>query len=375
MNEIAMRPEIRSRRSVPAVVIKVLASAALCLLSVSQGAAIQGHPAPKLSKVVIGYYPSWARDSFGCERIEYASLTHISHAFTWPDSEGNLIVPDDYLYPELVETAHQNQVKMIMSIGGWGQAEGFAPMASQTATRTRFISQVVEFCRAHDYDGVDIDWEFVWGSDQQRDFALFIKEMSTALRGMNPPRLLTMAAPADDYFGQWINYEELAPYFDYIGFMTYDFHGSWSDHSGHNAPLYSCDGDECGSVDQTFNYALQRQVPLEKLLLGIPFYGRSFDSPGLYQSFQTTNDYAFSEIVDFWYQGWSYHWDDCAKVPYLLSPSGVGIISFDDPFSVLWKCAYVLDKQAAGVIIWELSQDGFQDQPLLIKIVGLAFLR
>jgi chitinase len=335
----------------------------------------RSHRDNNLSKVVIGYYAGWARADYGHLKIDYSALTYITHACAWPDSEGNLFIPDDYLYPELVQTAHENGVEMILMVGGWGNCDGFPGMASTAANRHRFVTQAVDFCRVQGYDGVDIDWEFVSNDEERQNFSLFIKELSTALHGMNPPRVLTMAAPSEDYYGRWINYEELHPYFDFIGFMTYDYHGSWTDHSGHNSPLYTCDGDTDGSVDATFAYARERQVPLEKLLLGIPFYGRSYDSRGLYQSFTTTGEYAFSEIVEYWYEGWGYHWDDCAKVPYLTNPTGVGVICFDDPFSVYWKCAYVLDKGAAGVIIWELSEDGFRGQNILIKAVGQAFQR
>ncbi len=329
-----------------------------------------------LSKTVVGYYPSWARAEFDHTRIEYSSLTHIAHAFAWPDPEGNLIVPEGYVYPELVAAAHANGVKMIMSIGGWGNCDGFAPMASLSATRGGFINQVVQFCREQGYDGVDIDWEFVEGDGQEQDFSLLIRELWAALKAMNPPRLLTMAAPADEYYARWIDFESLHPYFDFIGFMTYDFHGEWSDHSGHNSPLYSCGGDACGSVDKTFNYARERQVPLEKLLLGVPFYGRSFDSQGLYAPFQTSRGYAFHEAADLWAQGWSYQWDHCAKVPTLVAPGGKEILSYDDVFSVAWKCLYVNDKQVAGVIIWELSQDGLPGSPFspfLIKVFPIFF--
>jgi chitinase len=357
----------------PAILPAVILLAFVFLLGGGSGAIAQAVPASGLSKVVIGYYAGWNRAEFGHLKIDYSALTHIAHAFTWPDSGGDLVLPDDYLYPELVRTAHENGVKMIMSVGGWGNCEGFPGMAATASTRRRFIGQVVEFCGTQGYDGVDIDWEFPSNETERDNFSSLIIELSTALHGMTPPRVLTMAASSGDYYGQWIDFENLVASFDYIGFMTYDFHGSWSGHSGYNSPLYTCDNDPDGSMDETLSYALQRRVPLSKILLGIPFYGRSFDSPNPGGSFQTTRDVSFTEAMELWNQGWGYHWDDCAKVPYLSSPSGTEIISFDDPFSVYWKCAYVTSQQAAGIIIWELTQDNFRNTPLLIKIVALAF--
>ncbi len=194
-----------------------------------------------------------------------------------------------------------------MSIGGWGNCEGFPGMAATAETRTRFIGEVVEFCLNHHYDGVDIDWEFVSSPQEQANFVFFIKELSAALKSQTPPMLLSMAAPSNDFYGKWINYEELIADFDFISFMTYDFHGPWTDHSGHNSPLYSCDNDLDGSVNDTYLYARSRQIPNEKLLLGVPFYGHSFDCPGLYMPFKTSDESSYREVMTLRSYGWRYH--------------------------------------------------------------------
>lgn len=54
-------------------------------------------------------------------------------------------------------------------------------------------------------------------------------------------------------------------------------------------------------------------------------------------------------------------------------PDGKVIISYDDEQSVDAKCRYVLEKNAAGVIIWELTQDTVNGRPVLLNVVGNAF--
>ncbi len=326
-----------------------------------------------LSKVVIGYYPSWEKDTFDCSKIQYKYLTHLAYAFTKPDSEGNLIVENDYVYPELVETAHANNVKIIMSIGGWENCEGFPGMASTAGNRERFISQVIEFCLTNNYDGVDIDWEYPSNPEEKQNFVSLAKELSAALKEQNPPLLLTMATPAGDFWAKWISFEEVMEYFDYVGCMTYDFHGEWSDHSGHNSPLYTCNNDPCGSVDDSYEYYLSRQVPKEKLLLGIPFYGRSFDCSGLYQRFQKSQQYGYKEIMNLINAGWSRIWDGCAKVPYIRNSENTEIICYDDEQSVALKCRYVKEKEVAGVIIWEISEDYYRGSSVLLEVIGEEF--
>jgi chitinase len=71
--------------------------------------------------------------------------------------------------------------------------------------------------------------------------------------------------------------------------------------------------------------------------------------------------------------GWIRLWDDCAQVPLARKPDGTVIISYDDEQSVAAKCRYVLDKNAAGLIIWELTGDYCQGQSVLLKMVGDTF--
>jgi chitinase len=330
---------------------------------------------PKLAKVVIGYYASSKKSIFDHTKIKYDYLTHIAHAFTKPDSSGNLIVEPDYLYPDLVAEAHRHGVKIIMSVGGWGNCAGFPGMVASPETRSRFTMQVLDFMNTYHYDGVDIDWEFVSNPVEQRNFVVFIQELSAALRAHQPRLLLTMAAPSGNYSGQWINYEEVVSSFDFIGCMTYDFHGDWSDHSGHNSPLYSCGNDPCGSFNDSFLYCISRSIPAEKLLLGLPFYGRSFDCEGPYQKFRVSLDYGYNEVSGLLDSGWTSLWDDCAQVPMAQKPDKSVFISYDDERSIGLKCRYILEKNAGGVIIWELSQDDLNGQSPLLKVVGETFAK
>jgi chitinase len=327
----------------------------------------------KPNKVVMGYYVSGKKAEFDHTRVAYRYLTHIANAFAWPDSSGNLVVPPDYLYPALNDAAHRNGVKMLISLGGWGNCDGFPGMSSTAANRARFIGQLVDFCGANGYDGVDIDWEFVSNDEEKTNFVLFVEALGTALKARTPALLLTMAAPSGDYYGRWIDYERLADDFDFIGFMTYDYHGEWSDHSGHNAPLYTPAGDACGSLNDTFLYARGRGVPPAKLLVGVPFFGRSFDCGAMGQPFSTSEGWSYADVMDLPPADWARVWDGEAQVPYMRRLDGTMVISYDDMSSVSLKGQYVKDKQSAGVIIWELSQDYRSGNSELLEVVGKSF--
>ena len=364
------RPD-RPSRTVPFLAASMVA---LSLLTAAVCKVSQVPPPPaRPSKVVMGYYVSWKQVEFDHTKVQYRYLTHIAHAFAWPDSSGELVVPPGFLTPELNAAARKNGVKVIVSLGGGGHSEGFPGMSATAANRSRFVGQVVDFCRANAYDGADLDWEFVSNAEESANFTLLVEELGAAFKAQSPPLLLTMAAPSGHYYGRWIDFERLADTFDLIGFMTYDYHGSWSGHSGHKSPLYAWPGDACGSLDESFTYALSRGVPPAKLLVGLPFFGRSFDCGGLGLPFTTSANWPYAEVMKLPEAEWSLIWDGVAQVPYLRRHDGTMIISFDDMRSISLKCQYVKDKPSAGVIIWELSQDHRSGRSELLEVVGKSF--
>jgi GH18 family chitinase len=103
------------------------------------------------------------------------------------------------------------------------------------------------------------------------------------------------------------------------------------------------------------------------------FYGRSFDCGGLYQRFQKSQYFRYKDVLKFLQLGWESIWDDCAKVPYLRNPEKTEIICYDDERSIFLKYKFVKEKQAAGIIIWELSQDYDQKTAVLLDVVGKEF--
>lgn len=62
--------------------------------------------------------------------------------------------------------------------------------------------------------------------------------------------------------------------------MTYDLHGGWDKTTGHNANLYRYETNvaaaDSNDVATAINYWLDNGAPKEKLIMGLPLYGRSF---------------------------------------------------------------------------------------------------
>jgi GH18 family chitinase len=93
--------------------------------------------------------------------------------------------------------------------------------------------------------------------------------------------LLSAAVCAEQYtILKAYEIENIVSQLDFISIMSYDYHGSWDKKAGHNSPLFESQHDSPDdkrlTVDWTVRLYLTLGVPAEKLIVGIPYYGRSF---------------------------------------------------------------------------------------------------
>jgi chitinase len=324
-------------------------------------------------KLVVGYYPDWNRSLLPYTAIRYQSLTHILHAFMIPNADGS--VGGFATYPELVQAAHLNNVKVLVVLGGWGQSAGFSPMAADTVARHTFVANMTNFCVSTGYDGMDIDWEYPANATDRTNFQLLVHELRQSFDTLVPRRLISIAAPSTSWSGQWFDVWTMKDDLDWIGMMTYDFYGSWTAKAGPNSPLFgSFSTNSEGWIDYSASYYTGRGVPRAKLLIGTPFYGWVFNASTYYGTSTGAVQAAYSAIFPHLSQGWSAHWDDVGNIPYMINPAATQVITYDDSLSVAAKCTYVVNNNLAGTIIWALGQDKIGTRQPLLEVIG-AMLR
>src|SRR5690554_1056789 len=318
---------------------------------------------------VAGYYPNWLLGTLPPQNIKYENLTHVIHAFAWPTSSGSIEMYSGMPSSQLIQSVHNAGKKIVLAFGGWGQSAGFAPMAADSTARANFINNVVQLFHQHGYDGIDLDWEYPSNVTEGKNLTKLVKELRERFYIENPEWTISMAVGAGSWSGQYIEYQILKDYVEWIGVMTYDFHGSWTSHAGHNSPLYHPSNCPDGSCDSGVKYLINtRQVPKNKVLMGIPFYGREFNASGLYQPRTgNTADLSYNATLTRINSGtWEYYWDDFSRVPYLLNNEHTKFVTYESPQSIVEKCSYALSNGLKGVMMWALGQDVVGgDQPLL----------
>ncbi len=323
-------------------------------------------------KIVVGYYYA-DYTSYSHKVIDYRKLTHIAHAFVRPNLDGSIGTDSWFFYPDLITAAHNNGVKIVVSVGGWGNSDNFSPVCADATLRQKFVNNLVNFCTTNGYDGADIDWEYPTSSDKA-NFVSLITEMREAfnLAGLE---FIAAALPSTDWNGGF-DIASLKDKLDWFGIMTYDFYGTWETNSGHNSPLYSST-KQYYSTNVCINQYIAAGIPRDKLCIGMAFYGYNFKTAGLYSTITQ------SESVSISYTsanakkvsaGWQYFWDDVCKVPYLQDPAKTRIITYDDSTSIKLKCEYIRKNNLAGTIIWKIGLDYSASNTPLLNMIGKYLL-
>lgn len=346
---------------------------------------------------VVAYFQSWNiydRGYFVTD-IPGDKITHINYAFANVSADGEILLGDEWAdtqfpYPDdaddqpllgnfnqlnLLKEAYPN-VTTSISVGGWTWSDKFSDVALTAESRAKFAASCVAFIKQYGFDGVDIDWEYPTGDgletnivrpEDPENFVLLLAELRTQLDAQEAidghHYLLTIAAPTGEQY-QDMHLDEIMASLDWVNLMAYDFSGPWTDVTGFNAPLYGA-----SSADYYVKGYLNAGVPSDKLVLGVPFYGRGWEgvadtNNGLDQPYASIPNGTFGEgvfeyfdVAANWSNTMTRYWDDEAGVPWLYNAETGLMISYDDAESMKLKADYIKSQNLGGAMIWEVGGD------------------
>jgi chitinase len=342
-----------------------------CAAQTGQATASRGQPR------VVAYVASWSIPAV----IHAEKLTHLNFAFASIDAAGHV----GFAHPGVADglkglqaLRKQNpSLKILVSIGGW-QAEGFSDAALTDSSRQAFARSVVDFIRQYQLDGIDLDWEYPgqgvadikYRAEDKENFTLLVKTLREQLdarsRSAGDRYLLTIAGADREYFDH-VEMDRLHVYLDWINVMSYDFFNSLTPTTGHHAGLF-----QSAHASPTDRYAdgavrqyVRAGVPVEKIVLGVAFYGRSFAgvtpiNRGINQPYtRYDGDHSYAELAGSFVgkQGFVRYWDTRAQAPFLWNAASRTFITYDDPQSIELKAHYLTTHHLGGMMFWELSQD------------------
>lgn len=284
-------------------------------------------------------------------------LDFVIYAFAEIKPDGTLFIPTPKYLRQLLSLRKDNPgLNVIVAIGGWGQ-DGFSDASLTPTSRYKFAREVNALINQYDLDGIDIDWEYPANSaagiksrpEDKENFTLLL----TAIRDViGPNKWLSVAGTGERaYINRSVEIAKIAPLIDHFNLMSYDFTAgeTGSNAQKHQANLYDSNLSIPGySVDAMVQNLTNAGMPSQKILLGVPFYGRlgatitrSYD--------QLRRDYINKN-------GYEFRFDKDAQVPYLVK-DGEFAMSYDDILSIYIKAQYVIDNCLGGIFSWMAPYD------------------
>nr|XP_003409620.1 chitinase-3-like protein 2 isoform X1 [Loxodonta africana] len=347
---------------------------------------LQGGSAYRL----VCYFTSWSQDrqepgKFTPENIDPFLCSHLIYSFAGVSNNKIVITSknDAVLYQTINSVKTENpKLKILLSIGGYEfGSKRFHPMVDSSASRLEFINSVIPFLRSHNFDGLDISWIYPGLRDSTR-FTELIHELAEAfqkdfIKSRKERLLLTAGVSAGrQEIDNSYQIEKLAKELDFINLLSFDFHGSWEKPlvTGHNSPLRKGQLDRgtssCYNVAYAVGYWINKGMPSEKVVMGIPTYGRTFtlasaensvgasaSGPGAAGPITKSPGFlAYYEICQF-LQGANITRMQDQQVPYAVK--GNQWVGYDDVESVETKVQFLKNLNLGGAMIWSIDMDDF----------------
>ncbi|KAI5832872.1 glycoside hydrolase family 18 protein [Schizophyllum commune Tattone D] len=367
-----------------------------------------------------GWYPGWLAGQNASSEISWEKYNMMTFGFATTTSDSSVLALDDTskaALPDFVQQAHDNNVKALLSIGGWTGSLYYSTAVATPENRTAFAGAILDMINQYQLDGIDFDWEYPnkqgvgCNAILDQDSANFLSFLQELRANENTPANLTLTAAVGvaPFVGEdgepMQDVSEFAKVLDHIAIMNYDLWGSWSDGVGPNAPLNdTCASNPQGSAVSAVNAWTAANFPASQIALGVAAYGHSFavnasaatpDGTTLaaYPAFDKANQpmgssddpnatgdepdvcgvvgSSISGVFDFWgmvgegylsengtaAEGVLYRYDECSQTPYVWKEDTEVMISYDDAASFAAKGKFITEAGLKGFAMWHVVGD------------------
>ena len=275
---------------------------------------------------IAGYLPEYRVDELDPSQV--AGLTDLIVFSVVPRSDGSL---DAKAWPKrkLDKTkalASKAKARLLLAVGGWGRSAGFPGMAGNDQSRQRFVKDLSNFCQANGFKGVVYDWEFPRYAKEEASSGFLFRD-TKRLFGPKGWTVECAVNPARPLPQSWL------AHLDAVQLMSYD-----------NGPRHSTYAQAVKDLEAM----AKLRAPANKLLLGLPFYGRQITN--------RNNALTYAEIKRRFRPG--NHQDEA------------GGFYFNGPDTITKKVKLAKELELGGVMIWEVGQDATGKDSLLKKVVS-----
>ncbi|XP_077298658.1 uncharacterized protein LOC143919933 isoform X2 [Arctopsyche grandis] len=373
---------------------------------------------------VVCYYTNWSiyrpgTAKFSPQNINPYLCTHLIYAFGGFTKENTLKPFDKYQdiekggYSKFTGLKSYNKnLKTMIAIGGWNEGSSrFSGLVASPERRREFVKNSIKFLRQNKFDGLDLDWEYPafrdGGKPKDRpNYAKLVQELREEFEKESQATgrsrlLLTMAVPAGiEYIDKGYDIPKLNRYLDWMNILSYDYHSAFEPSVNHHSPLFALEAaseynyDSELNIDFTIKHYLEAGADPDKLVLGIPTYGRSFtlfnpdttdigapaDGPGEQGDATREKGYlAYYEICESLMpksrkkretEDSDEYEDEEEEEWVIVQPNARAMgpyaykgnqwVGYDDIDIVKKKAQYVAENSLGGIMFWSIDNDDFR---------------
>jgi chitinase len=138
------------------------------------------------------------------DKIPVGFYTHINFAFSLVDPNSFTLTPMDSttgsLYSAVSAIKQRDpNVKVWMAIGGWAMNDPgpmrttFSALAKSQSAQDTFFESVISMLATHNFDGIDMDWEYPVADDRGGitadfdNYVTFLKRFRARLNSVGKP--------------------------------------------------------------------------------------------------------------------------------------------------------------------------------------------
>jgi chitinase len=215
----------------------------------------------------------------------------------------------------------KERVRLILCVGGDDRSTHFAAMAGSAKNRAKFVQEAVQVCLEARLDGLDLNWEHPKNATEMAGYEKLLVELHEVFE----PYGMVLSVTVSGW--QKLSSEAIAAV-DWVNVMSYD-------HNGRHATFESARAD--------VKELIEGGVPIHKINLGLPFYGRHITKRKQVETYREIfRNYNTAPEVD-----------------------EVDKLYFNGPSTIRQKTAWAIQSQLGGVMVWELGQDAAGDNSLL----------
>lgn len=171
---------------------------------------------------------------------------------------------------EYIEDCRMEGYKVWAMFNTEGSCSKTSKFLNNASARAACVEMMKGFITKYGLDGINLDFENMYQSDRDM-YTQFVKEMAQMCHSVGAVLSVdvTKYEPTSSTYSLCYDRAGIAKYADYVALMAYDQNGTWSKTAGSVADLIWTENALIKTLEE---------VPAEKLLLGIPFYARIWET-------------------------------------------------------------------------------------------------